>query len=126
MKYEKITGDMLNAFRVDAKIALAKVAEKYGLVINLKGMTYLDTSFSGRYEAYLKGKDTKEIANYKTKAKMLNLLPLGTEIMIKKEKYEIIGLKTRAKKNPVLIKAANGKVYVTSLYTATKNSLKSK
>ncbi len=81
--------------------ALAEVAEKYGLTVEVRGGSYDSTSFRPKVEFKTAGAAEDEFRTYAT---MYGLEPddFGKEFTSKGRKFRISGLATRSRTYPIL------------------------
>jgi hypothetical protein len=104
--------------REDINEALKAVAEKHGCTISAGSASYSDLSFNLKLEVVENSTDgsvvTKAMIDWNENAKFLGLDEslLGKTVMIQGKTLEIVGLKPRASKYPVLGKdARDGNTY---------------
>jgi len=113
-----ITKQKIRTMREDINEALKAVAEKHGCTISAGSASYSDSSFNLKLEVVENSTDgsvvTKAMIDWNENAKFLGLDEslLGKTVMIQGKPLEIVGLKPRASKYPVLGKdARDGKTY---------------
>src|SRR5210317_201051 len=113
-----ITPPLLKSIRADVEEALAAVAKKHGVTITTGRGTYTAEWATMKLEIAAIDSDgtvqTKEAVDFVAYAFRYGLSPddLGKEFSYGGETFEIIGLKTRATKMPILGQSReNGKIY---------------
>jgi len=95
--------------------ALASVGKTMEMNIKVGNISYGTDYFSAKVEAVRIGGETREARAYKDIFKMLNLPPLGTEIVLRNEKFKITGWNSRARKAPVMMdRTKDGRAFKTS------------
>jgi hypothetical protein len=119
----KINRDFLKRFESRLQNALSEIGDEMGLVLKTKGMTFTESSFSGRYEAHIKGGMPKTERDYIQRNPHLGLPPLFTVIVINGKPYKIVGWRTRATKRPILLER-NGKNYTATVLQIQKGTQK--
>lgn len=111
----------LRKFRVRMQEALDEIGEELGLNLTAKGMTFEKSSFTGRYEAHIKGKMSQEERHYFERQPHLGLPTLNSVIVLKGKPYKIIGYKKRATKRPILLER-NAKQYNATIEQVVKGA----
>jgi len=113
-----ITPTLLNSIRADVEEALDAIAEKHGVTITTGRATYTAQNATMKLEIAAIARDgtvqTKEAVDFAAYAFRYGLSPddLGKEFRYAGETFEIIGLKTRATKMPILGQSRQtGKIY---------------
>jgi len=103
----KLSKSQLKAMRADIDKALESVRVKYNLdELHAGNATYsLEGSFSFKLEGLVSGGLSSEALAYQQNAKWMGLPELGATFINRGEKFEIVGLRTRAKKFPILCKS---------------------
>ena len=117
----KIPGE-LDAFRKEFNELVKPLAEKFGAHIKLGTQTYNGNEFTARLTVTDTGslkdgqspRDKKLEDDYKNHCQIFDLKPewLGKSFITQGGEFTIVGLKTRASKNPVVVKSKNGSGYV--------------
>ena len=107
----------------DMMEALKSVALKHGVQFNYKGGSYTPTNATYRIEAAIIGDggvvETRERKEYQLYADSFGLKKewLDQSFVQGTDKFIIIGLSTRKRKNPILCKnETNGRTYVFPVY----------
>ena len=113
-----ITPQKIQEMRKDIDEALKAVAEKHNCTIHAGSANYTSESFNIKLEVVENSSDgstvTKEELDWKANASLfgLDVDLLGKTVKIQGKDYEIVGLKPRSRKYPVLGKdLSNGKTY---------------
>ena len=113
-----ITPQKIKDMRKDIDEALKAVAEKHNCTISAGRANYSDESFNIKLEVVENSSDgstvTQAQLDWKANARRfgLNVDLLGKTVQIQGKDFEIVGLKPRSSKYPVLGKdLSNGKTY---------------
>jgi len=97
--------------------ALAALAADLGIQITRKGGTFTAGNFTLKIECAVKSADgtveTREAVDFKRLAHLYGLKPehLGMTFRRMGKTYTVIGIKTRARKYPILCRTSDGKTY---------------
>lgn len=107
---ESITRQDAKRLGEEVQAALAEVADKYGLQVEVRGGTYDSGSFKPRVEFKTQGSDE---ATYNLYREMyINLPEFGTTFKSQGRTFRISGFAPRSTKRPVLaVEVATGKTY---------------
>ena len=103
--------------------ALAAVAAEHGIKLEYRGGTFTDQSFTFKLEAIVDGgerQQKRQVAeDFKFNAQFIGLKAddLGREVTIGGKKMKISGYRARASKQPIILDAADGKMYTASVET---------
>lgn len=119
MEVSKFSKPTLRKLRKEIEDALASVSVRHGIHIKTGRCSFMDSSATMKLEMAVIGADgvvhTKEAEAFRNFAGMYDLKrdDLGQKFVAGGTTYEIIGLKTRARKRPILcLSEDNGKTYV--------------
>ena len=116
-KQNEISKLLLEKVREELKHVLEPIGEKYGLQLQAGHCTFSPSNFTMKLEGSLVSEDgvvqTKEAEAFKSHADLFGLDPedLGKQFRSCNDTYTITGLKTRAKKYPVVAVNERGQSY---------------
>jgi hypothetical protein len=117
-KIERFDGTTCRAVAKAMEEALKPVGERYGLSIQFRGGRYQDTSYSPKVVCAIVDDggtvQGPEVSDFKRYANLYGLKPddLGREFRTDRGVFVLTGLKSRARRFPLLGKEkATGKVY---------------
>jgi hypothetical protein len=124
----EITRELLKSLRPELETAIKSVAEKHGLSFNGIGNIRFDaSSFRTRLEIFgsassvpKKKEESKE--GFASLAPLFGLKPddFNATVSLNGTPYTIVGIKSRAHKNNIVIRSKRGKEYVTSAATVLR------
>lgn len=114
MELERFNKDVFKTMRKDIQFQLDKIANMYGISLNLGNISYQDYSFAAKIE----GKILKDSANIEKE----EFAELASKYGFKPEDYgatfrssgkihTIYAIKTRNRKYPILTRCSDGKNY---------------
>ena len=114
-----LTKAQLNEFRKDIQEQLQIVELKHGCKIKMGNISYGDFNFTSKIEVEVPNGDgvidTKEARDYKTHCLLFGLDPkwLNQNFTHQGEEWKVMGLNTRARKQPVIVKkrGSTGNLY---------------
>jgi hypothetical protein len=113
------TKPTLNVLRQDINAALTAVAAKHGITLAAGNISFTPTTCTIKVEAAVTNPETgraasREEDNFVALAGFYGLAPtdLGRQVSLSGQTYEIVGLKPKAHKRPVLLKSASGRMVV--------------
>jgi len=115
MKVKEIDKILLQKVRDEISHCLEPLGEKHGIELKLGSCNYSFDNFTMKLEGSLVGDDgvvlTKEAVDFKKYAHWHGLVPedLGKSFVHTNVVYTITGLKTRAKKYPIIIEDNKGR-----------------
>ena len=98
-------------FRKDLKDCLSTIEQKYGLSLEAKSISYDETTFSFPVKAVVleSGKSVEQILFEKNCFKYgLTKEDFNAKIILGGEEYKLIGVNTRARKYPFILKKLDG------------------
>ncbi len=100
--------------------ALESFCKKNGLRLELGGAKFSTDLVKIQVTFILETGKSQLVKDYEMVQKHYNLPPLGTLIQIGKDMFTIIGWKSGAKKNSILIQRPDGKEFVSSIEVINK------
>ena len=112
-----LTKAQLEEFRKDIKEQLQIVEMKHGCKIKMGNISYGDFNFTSKIEVEVANDDgiidTKEARDYKTHCFLFDLNPewLNQNFSHQGKEWKVIGLNTRARKQPVIVESDDGNTY---------------
>ena len=116
MKVKKFDRPICRAIKDDLAKDLEMLGDKYGIIIKTKSGSFSDETFTFKVECAVITKDgavmTKEARDFQTHAFLYGLDKdlLWKEFKFRGNSYKITGLRTRARKTPIVCER-NGKIY---------------
>jgi len=122
----EIDRNVLKRFKAEAEVVLAKVAEAHGMKATFKGGTFSPAVATLKLEVAVVGPGgqvaTKEAEAFKENARYLGMKAsdLGKRIETDNGIYKIVGLRTRARKNPIIVERDDGKRFVLTTVAVTR------
>ncbi len=114
----EITRETLKAFRKDLESAVADLEKKYEVVLEFGSISYSQNSFSVKLTATKGANDAdaerhKFISNVWAVARYgLGADDYGRKFSTMNGVFELVGVKPRSPKNPLIIRNEQGKEYV--------------
>jgi hypothetical protein len=108
--------EIVKRMRVEIEAALETVGARNGMSITAGNATYDGDGFRIKVEARLVGAASKDAKTYDLYRDMYRLPLLGARFSLGGRTYETIGLRTKNRKKPILVRREdNGKEYKISL-----------
>ena len=90
------------------------MCKKHALEVTIGSATFSPEQVTFKVTLLRSGAESLPAQHYKLRQEMDGLPLLGTLIQIKNDLFTIVGLKSRARKNNILIERSDGKQFVTS------------
>lgn len=112
----------IQLIRTELEAAFKVIAEKHGIALALKSIRFEPSSFTAKLEAHAdvqSGTDARLVGlakDFKLYATGWGLNPdsLGKKFELDGKEMEIVGIKARARTQPVVLKDSTGKLYSAS------------
>jgi len=104
----------LNSMRIDLKLALKKIEDKYGVNVNIGNIRFSDDEFSAPMKVTIEGAETAEEKAVATFSKMETGFKFSAGQRFFSEtlgECKIVGFLTRSPKYPWIVETAKGKQY---------------
>ena len=116
MELKEIDRQAIKMLRGEIKAALSEVEQKYGLTFDLGGATFTPREFNVKLSCTLNDANGEAVSiealDFQRYAKSFGITKqLGDKVLTMGNTYEIVGLKPRSHKYPLLVKDSNGKLY---------------
>jgi len=118
MKITEMNHDSLGILRTEMQSAMHGVAKKHGVDIRIGACSYLDSNATFKVEVATVGSSgivrSKTRTDFERYASMFGLKKsdLGRKITYTGERFEIVGLKVKSRRFPILAKRlSDGRVY---------------
>ena len=114
----KMAKETLKAFRTDFKTAVAELEKKYGVVVDIGNILYSENSFTTKMTV-TNGTSAEDAEKAAFDANVwavahygLNASDYGREFATPRGVFKLVGIKTKSRKNPFVVRDVNGKQYV--------------
>ena len=109
----KVNAAMIKLVREDLRKDLAGIEAKYGLTITQGNASYTDQEFNMKISFRLAAAESREESDYELYRAMYDLPALKTKFNIPgKGFFSIVGFKSKARKNSLIIQDSVGKTFV--------------
>jgi hypothetical protein len=121
---QEINKALCKELRIEMDKALETVGKKFDLEIKTKNMSYNSTSLNVKVECLRAGAEPRTVTDYKRHMGLYRLPELGQHILINGTELKIVGYKSKARKNKIMIQDVNGKGFLTDIETTKRCLIK--
>lgn len=109
------------ALRGEIDTALLTMCKKLGITAKAGNASFSNSEVTFKVTFNVKGADTSTVTDYKRLQKVLGLPDLGSHIKLRNNIYTIVGYKSKARSNNVMIERTDGKKFVCSVDVIKRN-----